>query len=299
MRLADTKAITFDECRDAYVTANRVGWRSTKHAADWVKSLALNVSPVFGSLPVKDIDVGLVIKALQLMWTTKPETANRVRGRIEKVLDWARVRGYRNGENPARWRGHLDMLLPHRSKVQAIEHHLALPYDEIGEFMAALRERKGVTPRALEFTILTAARTSQTLGAQWAEIDFANNMWTIPAVRMKSGREHRVPLSDTALGVLEYMKKDSDYVFPGNRRSILSERALRDVLGRMGRRDITPHGFRSTFRDWAAERTDFPNHVVEMALAHAIGNKVEAAYRRGDLFERRRELMNAWAAYCG
>jgi integrase len=264
-----------------------------KACQQWRNTLRDYASPVIGDLAVSAIDTGLVLKVLEPLWTSRPETASRLRGRIESVLDWAKVRGYRDGENPARWKGHLDHLLPARSKVRKVQHHAALPYGEINALVTLLRAQKGITPLALEFAILTAARTGEVLGAKWSEIDTAMAMWTIPADRMKGGREHRVPLSDRALAILGEMRgRDRDHVFP------LSEKAMAMLLRRIGRNDVTVHGFRSTFRDWAGEVTSFPNHVVEMALAHAVPNAVEAAYRRGDLFEKRRRLMADWARYC-
>src|SRR6266498_2569176 len=300
MAAENAKTMTFDQCAAGYIAAHRAGWRNTKHASQWENTLATYVSPVFGKVTVRSVDVGLVIKALEPIWSAKPETASRVRGQIEAVLDWAAARGFRDADNPARWKGRLDKLLPRRSKVRAVEHHAALPYDKIGSFMVELREREGVAARALEFAILTAVRTGEVLGAQWSEIDLGAKVWTVPAGRMKGGREHRVPLSGAAVAILKRMAKarEGDHVFPGNRRATLSNMAFLMLLRRMGRGDLTAHGFRSTFRDWAAERTNFPNEVVEMALAHSVGNKVEAAYRRGDLFDKRRKLMNAWAAYC-
>jgi integrase len=250
---------------------------------------------------VQAVDTGLVMKVIEPLWAAKPETASRLRGRIEVVLDWAKVRGYRQGENPARWRGHLDHLLPAKSKIRKVVHHAALPYAKAGAFMTALRGQQGIAPRALEFLILTATRTGETLGATWDEFDLAARLWTIPATRMKAGREHRVPLSEAAARVLESLQeaRQSDFVFPGARQGRpLSEMALLMLLRRMGFGEITVHGFRSAFRDWAAERTTFPREVAEMALAHAISDAVEAAYRRGDLFDKRRKLMDAWAAYC-
>jgi integrase len=296
----NAKLMTFDQCAAGYISAHRAGWRNTKHASQWQNTLATYVSPVFGKLAVRAIDVGLVIKTLEPIWSKKPETASRVRGRIEAVLDWAAARGFRDADNPARWKGRLDQLLPRRSKVRAVEHHAALPYDKVGSFMLELREREGVAARALEFAILTAARTGEVLGAQWSEINLKAKVWTVPAGKMKSGREHRIPLSEAALAVLKRMAKarEGDHVFPGDRRATLSNMALLMLLRRMGHGDLTTHGFRSTFRDWAAERTNFPNEVVEMALAHAVGNKVEAAYRRGDLFDKRRKLMDSWAEFC-
>jgi integrase len=295
------KAMTFKECAEAYITSHRTGWRNPKHASQWGATLETYVYPHFGALPVAAVDTGLVLKAIEPIWATKPETAGRVRGRIEAILDWAKVRGYRDGENPARWRGHLQQLLPARSKVRRVEHHAALPYREIGAFMTELRAQEGVAARAFEFAILTAARTGEVIGARWDEINMAERLWTIPPERMKGGREHRVPLSNTAIAIIEQMAaiRQSDFVFPGAQpgRSF-SNMALLMTLRRMGRGDLTAHGFRSTFRDWAAERTNFPAEVAEMALAHAVGDKVEAAYRRGDLFEKRQRLAEAWAGCC-
>jgi integrase len=299
-RLDAAKAITFDECRGAYIAAHKAGWRNAKHRAQWANTLATYVSPVFGKLPVQTVDVALVMKVLEPIWSTKPETASRLRGRIERILDWAKARGFRSAENPARWRGHLDHLLPARSKVRKVKHHAALPFSEIAAFMAALRERDGVAGLALEFAILTAARTGEVLGATWDEIDLRTRTWTIPADRMKGQRQHRVPLSDDAIGLLGRMQtlKANEFVFPGDRGKPLSNMALLMMLRRMGRGDLTTHGFRSSFRTWAAECTGFSREVVEAALAHIIENKVEAAYQRGDLFEKRRRLIAEWAKYC-
>jgi integrase len=294
------KAMTFDQCAQQYIVDHRAGWRSHRHLSQWKNTLATYVSPVFGKLPVGSIDVGLVFKVLQPIWPTKPETASRIRGRIEAVLDWAGARGFRDADNPARWKGRLENLFPRHSKVRAVKHHAALPYVETSHFMHSLRERDAVAARALEFAVLTAARTGEVLGARWSEIDLKASVWTVPANRMKGGRVHRVPLSDAAIAVLRRMLKvqQSDYVFPGDQRATLSNMVIPKLLQRMGRGDLTVHGFRSTFRDWAAECTPFSNEVVEMALAHAIGNKAESAYRRGDLLEKRRKLMDAWATYC-
>jgi integrase len=299
-QLADARSITFNQCAKAYITAHRAGWRNIKHASQWTSTLETYASPVFGTLPVHAIDVGLVTKALEPIWSTKPETASRVRGRIEAVLDWAKVRGYRAGENPARWRGHLDHLLPARTKVRKVEHHAALPYCEIGAFMPALRERDALAARALEFAILTAARTSEVINARWDEIDLRAKVWTVPAERMKSGREHRVPLSDAAVRILDRMQgvRENDHVFPGERREALSNMAFLMLLRRMGHAELTAHGFRSTFRTWAAECTNYPREVVEAALAHIVGDATEQAYQRGDMFEKRRRLMTTWAEYC-
>jgi integrase len=300
-RLDAAKAITFRECAEGYIAAHKAAWRNAKHAYQWPATLATYVYPHFGALSVQTVDVALVMKALEPIWTTKPETASRVRGRIESVIDWATARGYRRGENPARWRGHLENLLPNRNKVRRVEHYAALPYAEMGAFMLELRRQEGVGARALEFAILTAARTGEVIGAKWAEINIADRLWIVPAERMKAGKEHRVPLSDAAIAILEKMQaiRLGDYVFPGGRRGRpLSGMAMLMLIRRMGRDELTVHGFRSTFRDWAAECTVFSPEVAEMALAHAVSDKVEAAYRRGDLFQKRRQIMEAWSKFC-
>lgn len=299
--LAEARSITFAQCAAAYIKAHRKGWRNTKHAEQWQNTLDTYCGPVFGALPVQSVDTALVIKVLEPIWADKTETASRVRGRIEKVLDWAKVRGYRDGENPARWRGHLDKLLPKRRDVQQVEHFAALPYTEIGAFMQSVRGQEGNAARALELVILTAARTSEVINARWAEIDLNAKVWTIPAERMKAKREHRVPLSDAAVKVLKTMRDcaEGHHVFAGMKPDKpLSSMALLALLKRMGRSDLTVHGFRSSFRDWAAETTNFPREVAEAALAHVIGDKTEAAYRRGDLFDKRRKLMRAWDEQC-
>jgi integrase len=308
-RVEAAKAMTFRQCAEAYIAAHRASWKNPVHAAQWPATLETYAFPVMGELPVASVDVGLVMRVLEPIWHTKPETASRVRGRVESVLDWARVRGYRQGENPARWKGHLDQLLPRPSKAkEAVRrskgrdgHHAALPYGEIGDFVSALRTFDGIAARALEFAILTTARTGEVIRARWDEIDMAERLWTIPADRMKAGREHRVPLSDAALAIVEAMAsiRQGEYVFAGQQAGRpLSNMALLMTLRRMKRADLTAHGFRSTFSDWCAEQTNFPGEVREMALAHAVGNKVEAAYRRGDLFDKRRQLMEAWAKFC-
>ena len=294
-----TKAMTFRQCADAYINAHRAGWKNPKHIQQWQNTLSQYAFPVFGELDVKSIDTGLITKCLEPIWLTKNETAGRVRGRIESILDWATVHEYREGVNPARWRGHLDKLLAKPSKVQKTEHHKALPYMEINAFIGQLHKQDGIAAKCLEFTILTAARTGETIGATWDEIDFDTKTWTIPAVRMKAEREHRVPLSADALAILNDMAATrlNDYVFPSAKKG-MSNMAMLAVLKRMDRANITVHGFRSTFRDWAAESTAYPGEVVEMALAHAIKNLTEAAYRRGDLIEKRSRLMEEWARYC-
>jgi integrase len=294
--LAAAKTMTFAEATRGYFTAHGPRW-SEKTRQQFSHSLEAYVLPLLGPLPVNAIDVGRVLTAIEPLWATKTVTAARVRSRIEAVLDWATVRGYRAGENPARWKGHLDQVLPARGKVQ---HLAALPYAELGEFMTALRATTGTSARALEFAILTAARSGEVTGARWEEIDLAQATWTILAARMKAGREHRVPLSPRAMELLRALPREQDnpFVFIGAVRGRgITNTAMLLLLRRLGRNESV-HGFRSAFRDWAAECTSFPNHVVEQALAHTIGNAVEAAYRRGDLFAKRRKLMEAWAVYC-
>lgn len=300
-RLEAAKSVTFKHCAESYIEAHQSGWRNEKHISQWRNTLRDYTFPVFGNLPVSDVDTTLVVKVLEPLWGTKAETASRLRGRIESVLDWATVRGYRKGENPARWKGHLDHVLPNRAKITAVRHHAAMPFGEIGGLMAQLRTQAGTGARALEFTILTAARTAEVLLAQWSEVDFDHRLWTIPASRMKARKEHRVPLSEPALAVLSAMRHQAEgsYIFSSGRGPRpLSNMAMLSVLRRMDRADLTVHGFRSTFRDWAAEATSYPHEMAEMALAHTIGNKVEAAYRRGDLYQKRRRMMEDWASYC-
>ena len=298
--VAAARLITFDKASREYIESHKAGWKSVKHGQQWAATLATYANPTIGKLPVSAIDTGLIMRVLKPIWSKKPETAGRVRGRIEAVLSWAKAFGYREGENPAAWRGHLDQLLPSRGKVRPVEHHAALPYDALPAFMHDLRERDGVAAMALELTIPTAARTSETLNATWDEFDCDNAIWIVPPERMKGGRPHRVPLCKRAVVIVEEMRtvKRSDFVFPGARRGRpMSNMAMTTVLRRMGRGDLTVHGFRSTFRDWVAERTAYPREVAEAALAHLNADKVEAAYARGDLLEKRRRLMTAWAAY--
>jgi integrase len=300
-RLDAAKMITFAQCAAAYIENHRAAWKNQKHAAQWEATLRTYAYPVFGNLPIAAVDTALVVKVLDAIWTTKPETASRLRGRIEAVLDFAKVRGYRVGENPARWKGHLKEALPAVSRVRKIKHHAALAYAEIGAFMAELRKRQGGAADALEFAILTAARTGEVIGVRWPEIDMAQRTWTVPAARMKAGVEHRIPLSEQALVVLRRAAaaKVNDVVFCGQKPGRpLSNMALLMMLRRMDRDDITVHGFRSTFRDWAADRTTFPREIVEAALAHTVVNKTEAAYRRSDLFEKRRPLIEQWGSFC-
>lgn len=299
------KKTTFRTVGKLYLEAHADGWRNDKHSAQWGSTLETYAYPHMGDLAVGEVGTEHVLAALEPIWRVKPETAARVRGRIESILDYATSRGWRAGENPARWRGHLSNLLPARSKVAAVEHHAALPWEEIGIFLPALRKQAGIGARALEFTILTAARSGEVLGARWAEMDLEAKIWTVPAARMKAGREHRVPLSApvmTLLTQLTELRTGSDmtgFIFPGSTRGRpLSNMAMAMVLRRMKRVDLTIHGFRSTFRDWVGEATAAPREVAEAALAHVLGSKTEAAYARGDLLGKRHALMNDWAAYC-
>jgi len=298
-RGARATALTFRQCAERYVAAHEAGWRNGGKA--WLASLETYAFPVFGDIAVAVVDLPLVMQAIEPIWTAKPVTANNVRNRVEMVLDWAKVRGHRQGENPARWKGHLDTLLPHRKKIAPVVHRAALPYQEVGRFMAELRKLTDASARVLEFQILTAARSGEVVGARWDEVDMAARLWTIPGERMKTGKPHRVPLSPAAMAVLERQGElcENEFVFPGRvaGQPISIDAPMRAIekLGRRG--EITAHGFRSAFLDWAAERTSFPAEAAQMALAHIVGDKVEAAYRRGDLFDKRRQIMRAWAGY--
>jgi integrase len=290
---------SFGECADRVIEAMRPSWRNAKHAAQWEMTLRDYAAPL-RRLPADKVTTDDVLSVLKPLWSSKPETASRFRGRIERVLDAAKAQGLRSGENPARWRGHLDQLLPKRQKLTR-GHHAAMDYADLPAFIEHLQAREGSAARALEFVILTAARSGEVLGARWAEFDLGRGVWTVPATRMKAGREHRVPLSRPALNIAKAMhdNRNGDFVFAGQKAgSPLSVMALEMVLRRMKIENSTVHGFRSAFRDWAAECTNFPNEVCEAALAHVIENKAEAAYRRGDLFEKRRKLMDAWGSYC-
>jgi integrase len=296
--LAAAKAMTFEHAAEQYIAAHAAGWRGPRQQQQWRQSLIDYAYPILGKLPVMAIEVPLVLRVLEPIWQTKTETASRLRARIEAVLDWATSRGLRQGENPARWKGHLENLLAKRSKVQRVEHHAALSFAEIGTLMASLRRQEGTAARALEFAILTAGRTGEVLGARWDEIDRAERVWTIAGERMKGGKEHRVPLSDAALQVIDAMTglRVNEYVFPG-RNGSLGHNAMLRVLAALGR-EVSVHGFRSTFRDWAGETTAHPRDVIEQALAHTLKDRSEAAYRRGDLFDKRRALMRDWAQRC-
>jgi integrase len=306
--LAASKVLTFQNASTEFFNQNEKKWRNAKARAQFLSSLKQYAFPVIGKMSVADIDTGAVLKVLeqkhtdhpkQSIWVAIPSTANRVRRRIENVLDWATVRGYRSGENPARWKGHLSNVLPAPGSGEIQKHHAALPYVELPAFLVRLRQKEGVAARALEFTILTAARTGEVTSAVWSEINFSTKTWTVPPGRMKGAKEHRVPLSDRAIEILQtaYHEEGNDHIFVSGKGG-LSNMGMAAVLLRMGRADVTVHGFRSTFMDWAHERSSFAKVVIDMSLAHAVGDKVEAAYRRGDLIEKRRQLMSAWATYC-
>lgn len=298
-RLEWAKRMTFGECAEKYIEAHRGGWDNAKHADQWTNTLATHAK-LLTDLPVSEIDTALVIKCLEPIWATKTETATRVRQRMEAVLDWATVRRLRVGDNPARWRGHLDKLLAKPEKLKRVKHRPALPFTEIGAYMAGLREKEGIGARALELQILTACRPGEVAAAQWEEIDLDAALWTIPAARMKARRDHTVPLAPAAVKLLRAQGGKKGYVFKSSGKEgfvttaaiLKSGRSVRDDI------DLTSHGFRSTFRDWAAEQTSHASEIVEMALAHAIKDKTEAAYRRGDLLEKRRHLMADWAKRC-
>ncbi len=294
---AKVAGTTFKDVAAAYIAANEESWRNPKHRQQWRNTLDTYVYPVIGNLPVAEVETAHVLKILEPIWKGKAETASRVRGRIETVLDSAKARGYRQGENPARWRGHLAQILPARTRLSR-GHHKAIAYEKIPAFVRALHKREAVAALAAEFTILTAARSGEAIGATWAEVDLAKAIWTIPADRMKAAKEHRVPLSPRAVAILESLQPlGSEYLFPGAKGGKLSGMAMGMLMRRM-KVDATVHGFRSGFRDWAAECTGYAHEVAEMALAHTIENKVERAYRRGDLFDKRRRLMDDWATYC-
>lgn len=323
LRLAQANAVSFRSAAAAYIETHSPSWTNPKHAQQWTNTLTTHAYPHIGDMLVRDIGLPQILSVLEPIWRTKTETASRLRGRIECVLDWATTKGYREGLNPARWKGHLDNLLPARSKVAKEKHHPALPVSDVGAFMASLRAHGGMGARALEFGVLTAMRSGEIRGTTWGEINLETREWCVPAERMKMKNDHRVPLAEAAVDLLRSLlpasaasekppkTAPSALVFPAPRGGMLSDGTLNAVIKRMNEeterqrwvdpkdgREVVQHGFRSTFRDWAAERTNYPNEVAEMALAHAIGNKVEAAYRRGDLFAKRRQMMDDWAAFC-
>ncbi len=296
---AQVALMPFSEAADKYIAAHEAGWKSAKSAAQWNSSLVSYAFPVIGKISVADIETPHILRVLEPIWTTKNETASRVRGRIESILDWATVQKFRKGENPARWRGHLEHLLAARNAVQTVEHHAALDYKAVGAFIADLRQQEGMGARALEFAILLAARSGEVRGASWGEIDLDAGVWTIPASRMKAKKEHRVPLGAVALGLLAALPRmaGTDLVFPNTKGTVLSDMTLTAVLKRM-KVPVTAHGFRSSFRDWAGETTAYPREVIEHALAHQLKDAAEAAYARGSLFDKRRRLMDDWARFC-
>lgn len=299
-RLDAARNLSFEACAARYIAAHEPTWRNGIHRAQWRSTLSTYAYPIIGDLPVADVDTSLVLRVLEPIWLTRAETASRLRGRIEAVLDWATARGYRQGENPARWRGHLSKILPARSKVSRVRHQPALPYKELPAFMSSLRKVDAMSARALEFLILTAARTGEVIGATRSEINVDERVWQVPAERMKGGRSHRVPLSEQAIALLQALPQidGCEFLFPGAKpERPLSNMAMLELMRGM-RPDFVPHGFRSTFKDWATETTDHSRDIVEAALAHIVGDKVEAAYRRGDAIEKRRVLMVDWASYC-
>ncbi len=314
--LAKAKLMTFDQCAKAYIETHRASWKSAKHADQWGNTISTYVSPIIGLLPVAEVDTALVVKVLKQdvvggqFWEQKTETASRVRGRIESIIGWATTSGYRQGDNPARWRGHLENLLANISKTSRTKNHPSLPWQRMGEFMQALRRREGGAARAVEFCILTAARSGEVRGARWSEIDRESKVWTIPAERMKAKREHEVPLSSAALALLEGLPRieGSDLIFPGTKGQPLSDMSLTAVIRRMqvdglewknkDGKTITVHGFRSSFRMWAAESTNYPREVAEHALAHQLPDAVERAYQRGTQLTKRAQLMREWSTYC-
>jgi integrase len=301
-RLASVRAMTFEEAAKACIASHSAGWRNVKHGLQVRKTIETYALPVIGKLPVQAVDTGLVLKIIEPIWETKTETASRLRGRIEAVLDWAKARGLRASENPARWDGHLDHLLPAKGKLRKVQHLRALPYADVAAFMAELRKDGSISARALEALILTATRSGEVLGARWDEVDLDARVWTIPPSRTKAHREHRIPLCNRAVEILTELHKvrTCEFVFPGRSfQKPLGEMSLLQVIERLGRTaETTAHGFRSSFRTWVAERTNFQREVGEAALGHVNGDRVEASYQRGDLFEKRRRLMDAWADYC-
>ncbi|WP_434782407.1 tyrosine-type recombinase/integrase [Ferrovum myxofaciens] len=307
--LAAAKTLTFDQCAEAYIMAHKAGWKNAKHIDQWTNTLKMYASPVFGHLSVADVDTKLIMKCLSQIWESKTETASRVRGRIESVLGWATTSGFRTGENPARWKGHLENLLATISKTVRTKNHPSLPWQRMSEFVAALHLREGISARAVEFVILTACRSGEVRGARWAEFSLGNKVWIIPSERMKAKREHQVPLSDAAIALLESIPRNGDLVFSGTRGQVLSDMSLTAVIRRMNADEknlwtnsngqaITVHGFRSSFRMWAAENTHYPREVAEHALAHQLPDAVERAYQRGSQFSKRVALMAEWAIHC-
>lgn len=312
LKASAAMVLTFRKAAAYYMEAHRPSWRNPKHAKQWEATLEAYAHPLIGDLSVADLSISHVLQVLEQpvpvergskkmgkLWECRTETASRLRGRIEVVLDWCKGRGYRAGDNPAAWKGCLDAQLPRPERISKVEHYAAMPLERMGAFMTELRQRQGIAARTLEFAILCASRSGEVRGMRWSEVDLGSGVWTIPGERMKAGREHRVPLSNAALDLLEAVPriKGNDLVFPGARGGVMSDMTLTAVMRRMGLEEV-PHGFRSTFRDWVSERTNFSGEMAEVALAHTIGNAVEAAYRRGDQLEKRRKMMQAWAEFC-
>jgi integrase len=296
-RVAQARVVTFGKCAADYIAQHQAGWRNEKHTTQWKSTFEVDTKAI-NDLPVAAIDTALVLKVLRPLWHEKPVTASRIRGRIERVLAWATVSEYRQGENPARWRGHLAEMLPHKGKIHRVEHHKALPYGKLPGFMVDLRKRDTVAAAALELTVLCATRTNETIGARWSEIDLRSKTWTIPHERMKSARPHRVPLSDRAVEILSKLPRESEWIFPGRMAGKpLANRAMLETLISVTGSNFTVHGARSTFRDWCKEQTNFPREIAELALAHRLTDGTEAGYSRGDALEKRRQLMSAWAKY--
>lgn len=311
LKAATAARLTFREAAAKYIEIHRTAWRNPKHAAQWESTLEQYAYPFAGSLSVGDIGLPHILAIFEQtvpadgtnpagkLWEARTETATRLRGRIESIFDWCKGRGYRSGDNPAAWKGNLDAQLPRPERIRRVKHHPALPLDEMSSFMAALRAREGIGARALELLILSAARSGEVRGMRWREVDMTSGIWSVPAERMKAGKEHRVPLSRAAISLLNDLPRfdGNDLVFPSPRGGVMSDMTLTAVMRRMGREEV-PHGFRSTFRDWVAERTGYPGEMAEKALAHTISNATEAAYRRLDMVEKRRRMMDDWAAFC-
>lgn len=297
-KIEAARGIIFADAAEQYIAAHEAGWKNEKHRDQWRATLRTYAEPIIGKLPVAAIDTALVLKILEPIWHEKPETATRLRGRMAAILDWAAVREYRQGDNPARWRGHLDKLLPAKQKIRRVKHHAAMAYAALPAFMAELRSLDSISARALEFTILNASRTGEVTGAGWPEIDKAAKVWTIPGARMKAGREHRVPLCDRSMEILADLPREGAFVFPGGKaKQPLSNMAMAELLKDL-RPGLTVHGFRSSFRDWAREQTNYPREIAEVALAHVVKDRTEAAYLRGDALEKRRRLMRDWQKFC-
>jgi integrase len=300
LALEAARTISFGDAAKQYFDQHEAKWSSAKHAHQFWASLEMYAFPVIGKLPVASVDTGLILKILEPIWNERYQTASRLRGRVASVLDWATVRGFRTGTNPAQWKGHLAEVLPAKGEFTRVQHHTALPYADVSAFVAQLSQQHGIAPRAFEFLVLAAARTSEVLSARWSEFDFQNRIWTIPPDRMKTRKLHRVPLTDRMIEILKALPReggDNGLVFIGSKANApLAKNTLSKLVGTMGA-DCTVHGFRSSFRTWSAESTAFPREIIEAALAHATGNAVELAYQRSDVIEKRRKLMEQWSSF--